>query len=112
MKPSSPKPSDESIGEDRPLAFSITNILHHVSILHLLEILNDLGILITISVWTLKMDQIIRALEAGQDLRRQLLLRLSFVFTETNLVLPDVVKICHLTISTQITRDLPHLPEI
>ena len=32
MKPSSPKPSDESIGEDRPLAFSITNILHHVSI--------------------------------------------------------------------------------
>ena len=31
MKPSSPKPSDESIGEDRPLAFSITSILHHVS---------------------------------------------------------------------------------
>ena len=31
MKPSSPKPSDESIGDDRPLAFSITNILHHVS---------------------------------------------------------------------------------
>ena len=41
MKPSSPKPSDESIGEDRPLAFSITNILHHVSILHLLEIVNN-----------------------------------------------------------------------
>ena len=33
MKPSSPKPTDESIGEDRPLAFSITNILHHVSII-------------------------------------------------------------------------------
>ena len=32
MKPSSPKPSEESIGEDRPLAFSINNILHHVSI--------------------------------------------------------------------------------
>ena len=39
MKPSSPKPSDESIGEDRPLAFSITNILHHVSILHVLKYL-------------------------------------------------------------------------
>ena len=54
MKPSSPKPSDDSIGDDRPLAFSITNILHHVSLSKTLVI--SLIIFITVMEFTFVFD--------------------------------------------------------